>query len=144
MAVDNRAFYDARVHVGDADQHADAAIGQLLGPLDLIQILGGVVVERGPEQLAQVMRGRSGRQLGVGLDRAQLGFGSGGEIRLKTVLHHGGMGRNDKIEVERMAGMHKESSSFKPKNQPTTPDDRHRNRDETGRSEQAVRGLNGV
>ena len=40
----------------------------------------------------------------MGLNRGQFGVGSGGKIRLKAVLDHGGMGRGDKIEVDGMAG----------------------------------------
>ena len=54
MLVDDAALLHARVHVGHANQHANATVGQLLGPLDLVEILRGVVVDRGPEQTAQV------------------------------------------------------------------------------------------
>ena len=55
VGVDDGALMDAAVYIGDADQDADAAVGELLGPLDLVEILGGVVVDGGPEQVAQVL-----------------------------------------------------------------------------------------
>ena len=95
--------------------------GKLLGPLDLVQILGGIVVNRGPEQAAQILRtGRGGRR-GMGLNGGQFRVGSGGEIRLETVLDHGGVGGGDEIEVNWLAGMHRESGSLKLKSQPTMP-----------------------
>jgi hypothetical protein len=57
----------------------------------------------------------------MSLNRAQFLNGSGGIIRLKAVLDHGGMGRGDKIEVDRLIGMHG-NSSFKPKIKATTLD----------------------
>ena len=36
VAVDDCASRDASVHVGNADEHADAAIRQRFGPLDLV------------------------------------------------------------------------------------------------------------
>ncbi len=38
VLVDDGALMDARIDVGYADEHADAAVGQLLGPLDLVEI----------------------------------------------------------------------------------------------------------
>jgi hypothetical protein len=88
-------------------QDANAPIGQLLGPLNLVEIFGGVVVDRGPEQLAQILKTGCGRHLRrMGLDRGQLASGAGGKIRLKAVLDHRGMGRGNKIEVYRMAIRH--------------------------------------
>jgi hypothetical protein len=42
----------------------------------------------------------------MGLDCTQFLVGSGGKIGLETVLDHGGMGRDYKIEMKRMAGRH--------------------------------------
>jgi len=44
----------------------------------------------------------------VGLNCGEFGIGSGGKIGLKTVLDHGGVGRDGKIEVQWLAGMHDE------------------------------------
>ena len=110
MPVDDRALGHARIHIGHANQHADAAIGQLLGPLDLIQIFRGVVVDRGPQQVAQVLRARSGGQVGMRLNGGQFGFGSVGKIRLKTVLDHRGMSGGNKIEVQWIAVVHVEDA----------------------------------
>ena len=110
MAVDDRAGVNARVHIGHADQHANTPIGQLLGPLDLIQILRGIIVDRRPEQAAQIFGSLRRGQLGVSLNCAQFAVGSGRKIGLKTVLDHRGMGRGDKIEVKRMAGRHEDTA----------------------------------
>ena len=61
VLVDHRAPRYARVDVGNADEHADVAVGQLLGPLDLIEILRGVVIDGGPKQAAQIGETVSGR-----------------------------------------------------------------------------------
>jgi hypothetical protein len=48
----------------------------------------------------------------VGLNGGEFGIGSGGKIRLESVLDHGGVGCGDKIEVHRLDGLHEESGSF--------------------------------
>jgi hypothetical protein len=48
----------------------------------------------------------------MGLNGGELGAGSGGEIRLKSVLDHGGVSRGHKIEVQGLAGRHAESGSL--------------------------------
>ena len=58
VAVDHCAFGHASVHVGHAHEYATAPIGQLFRPLDLVEILGCVVVDRGPQQAAQVLKFR--------------------------------------------------------------------------------------
>ncbi len=105
MLVDHGAFFHARVYVGDADEDANAAIRKLLRPLDLIEIFRGVVIDGGPEQVAQIGETVNGRRSGLRLDCGQLGLGSGGKIGLKAVLDHGGMGGGDKIEVEGVGGI---------------------------------------
>jgi len=57
-------LWDKGIHVGDADQDLDVAIGQALGDLDLVEIFRGVVVDRRPEQVAQVGHFGGGRELG--------------------------------------------------------------------------------
>ena len=71
----------ARVDVGHADQHADAAVGQLLGPLDLVEIFRGVVVDGGPEQIAQVGEAVGGGKGGLRLDGGKFRVGSRQENR---------------------------------------------------------------
>jgi hypothetical protein len=44
----------------------------------------------------------------MGLNCGHFRVGSGRKIGLKTVLDHGGVGRDGKIEVQRLAGMHDE------------------------------------
>ena len=107
MAVYDRAEAHARVHVGHADKHANAPVGQLLRPLNLVQILRCIVVDRGPEQAAQILRALGGRQFGMRLNRRYLRVGSGGIIRLKAMLDHRGVGRGNKIEVIRVTVRHR-------------------------------------
>ena len=54
MRVNDAALADARIHIGHADKYADAAVREALGPLNLVKVLGGVVVDRGPEEAAQI------------------------------------------------------------------------------------------
>ena len=63
MAIEEGSVGHAHVDVGHADEHADAAVGQLLGPLDLVEVFRGVVVDGGPEKAAQVLRARSARAM---------------------------------------------------------------------------------
>ena len=56
MAVDDRILRDSRIDVRHADEHADAAVRQLLRPFDLIEIFRRVVVDGRPKQIAQVLR----------------------------------------------------------------------------------------
>ncbi len=76
MAIDDRVLRDTRIHVGHTNQHADAAVRQLLGPFNLIEIFRRVVIDRGPKQAAQVLRSGRCRQLGMRLDCGQLRIGS--------------------------------------------------------------------
>ena len=85
--------------------------GNWLGPLDLVEILGSVVVDGGPEQAAQVGKAIACGSGGLCLDRGQFGLGSGRKIGLKAVLDHGGVGGGHKIEVIGMTGMHEGSCS---------------------------------
>ena len=99
MAIDHRARGDTRIHVGHADQHADAAVRQLLCPLDLVEIFGGVVVDGRPKQIAEVLNAGNGGRFRMGLNGGYLSICSSGKIGLETVLDHGGMSRGDKIVV---------------------------------------------
>ena len=112
MGVEQCAFVHARVDIRHAHKHADAAVGQLLGPLDLVEIARSVVVNRGPEQIAQVSKAVGCGKGGLRLDGGQFGVGSGREIGVKTVLDHGGVRRGNQIEMKRMIGMHLRSCSW--------------------------------
>jgi hypothetical protein len=56
----------------------------------------------------------------MGLNGGDFGVGSGGKIRLETMLDHGGVGRGDKIEGHRLAEMHEEICSLKAKSKANT------------------------
>ena len=112
MAIEQRAFVHARVDIGHAHKHADAAVGQLLGPLDLIEIARGVVVYGGPEQIAEVGKAVGYGEGGLRLNGGQFRVGSGRKVGMKTVLDHGGVRRGNQIEVKGMVGMHVRSRSW--------------------------------
>ena len=57
---------------------------------------------------------------GLRLDCGQFGVGSGRKIGLKSVLDHGGVRRGNKIEVERLVGMHEVIVLLNAKCQPNT------------------------
>ena len=61
MGVYGRAFGNGPIHIGDADQDADAAVAQVLGEFDLVEIARRVVIDGGPEQLAQIAHVGAGR-----------------------------------------------------------------------------------
>jgi len=64
-----------------ADQDLDVAIGQALGDLDLVEIFRGVVVDRRPEQVAQVGHFGGGRELGrMSGDVGELLLVAGGKL----------------------------------------------------------------
>ena len=85
MLIDGRIFGDKSVHVGDADHHFDVAIGQALGDFDLVEIFRGVVVDRRPQQTAQVANLVGRRQLRrMRPDVRQLLLRFGRKIRLET------------------------------------------------------------
>src|SRR5580704_12337781 len=126
VTVENRAPTHSDVNIGDANEDADAAIRQLLGPFDLIKIFGCVVINGGPEKAAHILRAGSGGELGMGLDGGQLGIRSSGKIGLESVLDHGGVSGCNKIELRWLvidfrwlAGLHLESGSLKLPSQPT-------------------------
>ena len=54
VLVDGRVRRNERVDVGDRHQHLDVAVRQPLGHLDLIEVARRVVVDRRPEQAAQI------------------------------------------------------------------------------------------
>ena len=65
---------DGSGDIGHADAHADGGVGiwgrgsgERFGPLDLVEVTGGVVVDGGPEEVAEVLgaRVREGRRAEV-------------------------------------------------------------------------------
>jgi hypothetical protein len=52
MLIDRSLPGDEGIYIGDADQNSDVAIRQSFRNLDLIQVAGGVVVDRGPQLIA--------------------------------------------------------------------------------------------
>ena len=83
VAIDGRARLDQRVDVGDRDEHLDRPLAPLAhrgGDGELIEVARVVVVDRAPEEVAQVpdRRIRVGRRLP---DRLGLRLDRGREIR---------------------------------------------------------------
>ncbi len=103
---------NARIDIRYSDEHADTAVGQLLGPFDLVEISRGIVVDGGPEQVAQVGKAVGSGEGGLRLDSGQFRVGSGRKVGLKSVLDHGGVCRGNQIEMKRMVGMHLRSCSW--------------------------------
>ena len=89
VIVDGRARGHERVHVRDADQHSHRAVGQSLGDFNLIEVARRVVVDRRPQQAAQIAHLRSRCDGGrMRVDGLQLGLGGGGKLRLEAVRDH--------------------------------------------------------
>ena len=55
MLIEQAALRHAHVNIGNADKHANASVGQLLGPFNLVQIFRSVVVDRRPKKIAQIL-----------------------------------------------------------------------------------------
>ncbi len=79
VEVDGRAQLHQGVDVGDGDPDADGAIRLGLGDLDLIEVAAVVVVDRRPEELAQVAGG--GWRHGGGVEMGRFGLGPREENR---------------------------------------------------------------
>ena len=82
--VEGRAFGNGGSNIGDGDQDANGrpiwgggARPDALGIFDLVEVAGGVVVDRGPQKLAEVFQGRVGGGNGS-TDGGQLGGAFGG------------------------------------------------------------------
>ncbi len=102
VIVDRRALVDDCVDVGHGDQEARLSPAQVLGDRELIEVAGVVVVDRAPEQLAEIAdlalwRGRP-------LDPVELLLDGGGEFGLQTTVDHGLLGDVGEKRVMR-AGM---------------------------------------
>ena len=61
MLIDWSLFGDECIYVGDANQNLYVSVGQALDDFDLIEIAGGVIVDRRPEQASEVADVFSGR-----------------------------------------------------------------------------------
>ena len=58
VRIDGRVLLDEGIHVGDGHQNLHLLIRQGLGHRQLVQVQGIIVVNRCPEQVAQVLVGR--------------------------------------------------------------------------------------
>src|SRR3954451_4239455 len=88
MIINRRTFGHKGVDVGYAD-HDLEAVRSSLRKLDLIKIARSIVVDRGPEQAAQIadiLRSRDGGI--VRLNGLPLLLSRGGKVRLEAVLNH--------------------------------------------------------
>ena len=89
MRVDCAVAGHQGVDVSDAHQNADVAVWKLVGDLDLVEILRGVVVNRGPEQVAQVVDvSVRRRDRNVRLEGSDLLLNRRWEVRFKAVFDH--------------------------------------------------------
>ncbi len=90
MEVERGAFEDVCGDIGDGDGDLSAG-GKVLGEFDLVEVAGGVVVDRRPERGAEV--GGRGRGWG-GADGGELLEGIGWEVGVeaggKEVVESGG------------------------------------------------------
>ena len=120
MLVEQGAFGHAHIDIRHADQNADAAIGQLFCPFDLVEILGCVVVDGGPEKVAKILCAGRGGQLRMRFDGSEFGVSSSGKIGLKSFFNHFGMCSCHEVKVQILGGMHRELGPFKVKSQPIT------------------------
>jgi hypothetical protein len=95
--IERRALGDGGSDIGDADQDTRSAVGGGLGVFDLVEVAGGVVVDRRPEKLGKVFqvcgRGRQGYA-----DGGELGLGAGRFADVEAVADHLGFGGSGKVE----------------------------------------------
>ncbi len=87
MGVDRGALRDERVHVGHGDEDLDAAVPEAFGDRQLVEIPGIVVVDRGPEQAAEVAHVR-GRDRRWPVDDGELRQGVPGKLGLEALVEH--------------------------------------------------------
>jgi hypothetical protein len=95
VAVGGGVLVHQLVHVRYGDEEPDVVVGQPLRHLDLVQVPGLAVVDRGPEERAQVTDA-GGRGLLEGLDFA---VDLGGEIGDEAVFCHRPPGRGTEVEI---------------------------------------------
>ena len=94
------------IHVGDGDVHADRVVVQPLGELHLVQVQRLGVVERGPEQAAEVadVTGRGvaltciGRH-GATRERLELCGRAGRQGEVESLVEHGAAGELTEVDV---------------------------------------------
>ena len=98
VGVDRRAGVHQILDVRDGHPHLDAAAGELRGDLQLVEVPGVVVVDRGPEEIAEVADGGvAGVEVGRQLRR--LGQGRGRKIGLEPMIGHGAAGDGEEVVV---------------------------------------------
>jgi hypothetical protein len=97
VAVGRAAVRHQCVHIGDADQDAEIAIGEPLDEFDLVEVAGFGVIDGRPEQGSQILDAGSGfaRRRTDGADLAQ---DVGGKVRLESLPDHFLMGGLPKID----------------------------------------------
>ena len=100
MLIDGTGFRDVIVNVSNADQHLDIAVGQLLGDFDLVEVPGGVVVDGGPEQGAEIADVPVGRRLGTGPEVGQFLLHLWREVGIETVFDHHLAGDGLQIDMQ--------------------------------------------
>ncbi len=96
VQIDRRQAGDDRIHVGDGHEDFDLVAGQGLGDRQLVEVLGVIVIDGGPEQVSQVARGVVGRgdlARDRGFDASDFGQGVCGEVREQTSIAHGLAGK---------------------------------------------------
>ena len=81
------------VHIGNADQEADASVRQAFRDLDLIEIARLAIVDRRPGERAQVAHVTRERIVGWVLEQRDLAHHLRREIGLEAVRTHGGASR---------------------------------------------------
>jgi len=107
MLVDGGIFGDEGVDVGDAYHDLNAAVGQALGYFDLVEVFRGVVVDRRPEQAAQIGRcGRRGERRGMSRYLRQLLWNGGWEVGLKALGKHDLLGCGLQVQMGRVGIVH--------------------------------------
>src|SRR5262249_15686606 len=105
--VDGRILRNERIDIGDGDEHLRGTGWQLVGDLELIEIARRVVIDRGPEQVAQIGRVRSGgRRFWCAVDAGELPGGRRGHVYREPVLAHDLPGGRGQIYAGRQGEMH--------------------------------------
>ena len=84
--VDGGALWDEGIHVRDTHQNFCLPVWQALGEFNLVEIARSIVVDGGPEQIAQIANSRAGRDLRrVRSQFPKLLLNLGRKFRLKSV-----------------------------------------------------------
>jgi hypothetical protein len=90
MRIDRGVRGDQRVDVGDRDQDARGPVAVRNRYRQLVEVARVVVVDRRPEQMAQIAHGSVGRGRGA-RDRVRLALRRSRKVRLQPALEHHAM-----------------------------------------------------